>query len=85
MMENEDEDIILQSHQMVPERDLAGGMIDNLDIGGRSSVNYGGDAFGGGQVINASSTANLGSQAEAAFNQQRVVVARLSREELEDR
>ena len=88
MMENEDEDIILQSHQMVPERDLAGlhgGMIDNLDIGGGSSVNYGGDVFGGGQVINASSTANLGTQAEAAFNQQRVVVARLSREELEDR
>ena len=75
---------------MMPERDvngLRGGMMDNIGIGGGDGGNYSGDAnmFASAHAPHVTSSSNLGTQAEAAFNQQRVVVARLSREELEDR
>ena len=91
-MDDEEEDMMLQNHCLIPERDVnglgGGGMMNNINIdGGGDDGNYGGDAnmFTNAQAPHVASNHNLGTQAEAAFNQQRVVVARLSREELEDR
>ena len=86
MMEDEDDDILMQQQQlhhanMVPEKDVngfRGGGVENIMGDGAA----GGDIMFGGT---ASASNNLATQAEAAFNQQRVVVGRLSRAELEDR
>ena len=91
-MDDEEDDMMLQNHSLIPERDIngmggGGGIMDNIDMGGGEGGNYSGDGnmFTNFHTANATSNQNLGTQAEAAFNQQRVVVARLSREELEDR
>ena len=89
-MEDDDDDIMLQNHHMIPERDanvLSSGMMNNMGIAGVDGANFTGEGnmFANAHAPHVTSTSNLGTQAEAAFNQQRVVVARLSREELEDR
>ena len=90
-MDDEEDEMMLQNHSLIPERDVnglgGGGIMDNIDMRGGDGGNYSGDGniFTNFQTSNAMSNQNLGTQAEAAFNQQRVVVARLSREELEDR
>ena len=90
-MDDEEDDMMLQNHSLIPERDVnglgGGGIMNNIEMGGGEGGNYSGDGnmFTNFQPSNVMSNHNLGTQAEAAFNQQRVVVARLSREEIEDR
>ena len=91
-MDDDEDDVMLQNHALIPERDSNGlrghDMMNNMDMGGLGDRgNYSGDSnmFGHDQAPHVTSSQHLGTQAEAAFNQQRVVVARLSREELEDR
>ena len=55
--------------------------------GGGGGGGYTGDVnmYADVQASNVTNSQHLGTQAEAAFNQQRIVVSRLSREEIEDR
>ena len=89
-MDDEDDDIMLHNHSLIPERDLSGlhsGVMNQMDLGGGDGVNYPGDVnmYADVQTSNVTNSQHLGTQAEAAFNQQRIVVSRLSREEIEDR
>ena len=88
-MDDEDDDMMLQDHNLIPERDVnGGGIMDNIGMTGRGELkNYDGDPnmYDTIPTTHIANSQHLGSQAEAAFNQQRVVVSRLSREEIEDR
>ena len=88
-MDDEEDEMMLQDHNLIPERDVnGGGIMDNIGMGGRNGGNnFDGDPnmFDHSSTTQIGNSQDLGTQAEAAFNQQRVVVSRLSREEIEDR
>ena len=88
-MDDEEDEMMLQDHNLIPERDVnGGGIMDNIGMGGRNGGhNFDGDPniFDHSPTTQIGNSQHLGTQAEAAFNQQRVVVSRLSREEIEDR
>ena len=88
-MDDEDDDMMLQDHNLIPERDVnGGGIMDNIGMAGRGELtNFDVDPnmYDNSPNTHIGNSQHLGSQAEAAFNQQRVVVSRLSREEIEDR
>ena len=88
-MDDEEDEMMLQDHNLIPERDVNGARImDNMGMAARDGgTNFDGDPniFDHVQTTHITNSQHLGTQAEAAFNQQRVVVSRLSREEIEDR